>query len=66
MFNVSQTAIEQVLNDMRTGKDAEYVARFWASRPEWLDQDNETSGQDNKPVASYKGVSPDLKGEEQD
>ena len=35
MFTISQGAINQVLNDMKTGNDADYVASFFAARPDW-------------------------------
>jgi hypothetical protein len=49
MFTVSQAAMQQVLNDIRTGNDADYVASFFAARPEWFNTDEQASTQtDNK------------------
>ena len=44
MFKVSQSAIEQVSRDIQAGKD-EHVKQFFASRPEWLDQDDKPTKQ---------------------
>jgi phage regulator Rha-like protein len=48
MFNISQAAIEQVVNDMRSGKSDEFVKEFFASRPEWVEDDKATTQTDNK------------------
>jgi hypothetical protein len=49
MFNISQSAIEQAVNDMRNGNSDEFVKQFFASRPEWLeDQDEQQTAQATK------------------
>jgi len=47
---VSQTALNSVLNDIRTG-NTEYVDRFFAARPDWKDQDEQSKGQEDKKTA---------------
>jgi hypothetical protein len=48
MFTISQGAIEQVVNDMRTGKSDEFVKEFFASRPDWQENGAGNAQTDNK------------------
>ena len=48
MFKFSQSAIEQVVSDMQNGNSDEFVKQFFASRPEWLDEDDKASQQTDK------------------
>lgn len=48
MFTISQSAVEQALNDIRTG-NTEFSDQFFASRPDWQDKDDSATTQtDNK------------------
>jgi hypothetical protein len=47
MFTVSKTATEAVIRDIQTG-NTEYVDQFFASRPEWSEEDEETIKQTDK------------------
>jgi hypothetical protein len=49
MFFISQSAVESVLQDMRTGADADFVADFFANRPEWSDdQEDDEQEEENE------------------
>jgi hypothetical protein len=44
MFTFSQTAIGSVFRDIQAG-NTEYVDQFFASRSDWLDQDDKANQQ---------------------
>lgn len=48
MFNISQSAIDQVITDMQTGASDDFVASFFANRPDWQDKDDSASVQTDK------------------
>jgi hypothetical protein len=56
MFQFSQSAIEQVVNDMRTGKSDEFVKEFFASRPEWSEDDTASTQTDKEADKQEKAV----------
>jgi hypothetical protein len=45
MFNISQAAIEQAINDLRSGASDDFVQSFFANRPDWQDNDDQASTQ---------------------
>lgn len=45
MFQFSQAAIERAIQDMRSGASDDFVASFFANRPDWLDQDEQPTVQ---------------------
>ena len=47
MFTISQSAVEQVLTDIRTG-NTEYVDQFFAARPDWQETGTETDKTEEK------------------
>jgi hypothetical protein len=46
MFTVSQAAIDLVIRDMQTGASDDFVASFFAARPDWQEEDEEEDEQE--------------------
>lgn len=54
MFNISQSAIEQAVNDIRTGNSDEFVKQFFISRPDWQEKDEKDEKQEDKQGTAQK------------
>ncbi len=55
MFNVSETALQAVLRDIREG-NTEFVDQFFASRPEWRENGDQGDQGDQETEKTKEAV----------